>query len=360
MATKSDSLFKKRLRQDSSDPESCCQKCDKLTKESVRCQGCKLDYCVSCAKISPTLFECLMQGEMDDFYWSCRSCKTTIPSLDNITGLLKDMQKESNERMTRLESRVNTLESETKENIKESVIDMKEEIISSLKDDINKIVDSRQGEIEDRKRREMNIVAFNLPEHNFPQGALNKNADERDMKEICMCLGLESVNILTLFRLGKKADGKIRPLKIVLDSKSDRKFLLTNAKYIEEKVPEKFRRVIIGKDMTPTQRTERKTQRAKRRKQNLETTQPRQNSSLNQFRDPVAMDTENELPSPIHQMANVNSLTDSQFSVNSQYGEDPYNNTTIAQDETILGGFDYASSQPGTSRAGGSDQNTDD
>ena len=128
-------------------------------------------------KISPTLFECLMQGEMDDFYWSCRSCKTTIPSLDNITGLLKDIQKESNERMTRLESRVNTLESETKENIKESVIDMKEEIISSLKDDINKIVDSRQGEIEDKKRREMNIVAFNLPEHNFPQGALYKNAD---------------------------------------------------------------------------------------------------------------------------------------------------------------------------------------
>ena len=112
--------------------------------------------------------------------------------------------------------------------------------------------------------------------------------------------------------------------------------------------------------MTPTQRTERKTQRAKRRKQNIETSQPRQNSSLNQFRDPVAMDTENELPSPIHQMANLNSLTDSQFSVNSQYGEDPYNNTTIAQDETILGGFDYASSQPGTSRAGGSDRNTDD
>ena len=80
---------------------------------------------------------------MDDFYWSCRSFKTTIPSLDNITGLLKDMQKESNERMTRLESRVNILESENKENIKESVIDMKEEIISSLKDDINKIVDSR-------------------------------------------------------------------------------------------------------------------------------------------------------------------------------------------------------------------------
>ena len=97
---------KKRFRQDSSDPEAACQKCDKIITESVICQGCKLDYCVACAKISPTLFECLRSGEMNDFYWSCTSCRTTLPTLDNITGMLKDMQKDSNERMTRLETRV--------------------------------------------------------------------------------------------------------------------------------------------------------------------------------------------------------------------------------------------------------------
>ena len=203
---------------------------------------------------------------MDDFYWSCRSCRATLPTLDNITGLLKDMQKESNERMTRLESRDIFLESDTKEVIKGYVVDMKEEIISSLREDINKIIDTRHGEMEERKRREMNIVVFNLPEHNFIMGLTNKSADENDVKEISRLLGQESLNIMTIFRLGKKVQGKTRPLKISLDSKTERRFLLENAKHIEAKVPEKFKRVTISRDMTITQRGERKTQRSQRRR----------------------------------------------------------------------------------------------
>ena len=87
----------------------------------MRCQGCKLDDCVSWANISPTLFEYLSQGEMDDFYWFCR------------------------------ESRVNFLESDTKEVIKGSVVDIKEEIISSLREDINKIVDMEKWEKKEEK-----------------------------------------------------------------------------------------------------------------------------------------------------------------------------------------------------------------
>ena len=113
-SSEKDSLVKKRFWQDSSDPEAYCQKCDKLTKDIIMCQGCKLDYSLTCAKMSPTLYECLVQGEMEGFYSCCRSCKATIPSLDNITGLLKDMQKETNERMTKLKSRVDVLESGAK------------------------------------------------------------------------------------------------------------------------------------------------------------------------------------------------------------------------------------------------------
>lgn len=98
-----------------------------------------------------------------------------------------------------------------------------------------------------------------MPEYNSPVGLTNKHADERDVKEISRYLGQESLNVVTLFRLGKKLDDKIRPLKVVLDSKSERKFLLENAKFIEEKVPENFKRVTISRDMTNAQRAERKT-----------------------------------------------------------------------------------------------------
>ena len=163
--------------------------------------------------------------------------------------------------MTRLKSRVNFLESDTKEVIKGSVVDTKEEIISSLREDINRIVDTRHGEMEERKRREMNIVVFNLPEHNFIMGLTNKSADENGVKEISRLLGQESLNTMTLFILGKKGQGKTRPLKVVLDSKTERRFLLENGKHIEAKVPEKFKQVIISRDITITQRGERKTLR---------------------------------------------------------------------------------------------------
>lgn len=334
MATISDkdSLAKKRSRQDSSDPETNCQKCDKIIKDKIMCQGCKLDYCLACAKITPTMFECMVQGEMEDFYWSCRSCKATMPSLDNITVLLKDMQKESNERMARLESRVGVLESGAKEAIQGSVSSMKQDIISSLKEDINKLVDTRHVELEERKRRETNIVLFNLPEHNSPVGLTNKHADERDVNEISRYLGQESLNVITLFRLGKKIDDKIRPLKVVLDSKSERKFLLDNAKFIEEKVPEKFKRVIISRDMTNAQRAERKTHQRRNK-------YARQTAQQATPRSPVAMVTEQPVPSPIQNMPHVNILSDSHLIPSGQNQEDLYNNTTVMQDETIPGGF---------------------
>ena len=125
-------------------------------------------------------------------------------------------------------------------------------------------------------------------------GLTNKSADENDVKEISRLLGQKSLNIMTLFRLGKNVQGKTRPLKIVLDFKTERRFLLENAKHIEAKVPEKFKR----------------------------------------------------------EMPKQNNFTDSQHMLHGQRQEDPYNNTAIQQDETIEGGFDLASSKPGPINSG--------
>ena len=78
----------KRSRQDSSEVELSlyiCQKCDKKVDDGVTCTGCKLLFCISCAKISPSLYNCMMTGEMDSFCWNCKSCISSSPSLENIT-----------------------------------------------------------------------------------------------------------------------------------------------------------------------------------------------------------------------------------------------------------------------------------
>ena len=63
---------------------------------------------------------------------------------------------------------------------------------------------------------------------------------------------------MTCFRLGKKQANKIRPLKVILAEKAQRKFTLENAKFIPTKLPPEWENVIISKDLTPVQREERK------------------------------------------------------------------------------------------------------
>lgn len=334
--------IKKRFRQDSSDPETSCQKCDRVIKEKIMCQGCKLDYCVSCAGITPTLFECLIQGEMEDFFWSCKSCKATFPSLDNITKILKDSQEKSNVRMNKIEDRISSLES-SKDDMRQSVLVMKDEIVSSVKEDISKLVDARHSELEDRKRRETNITIFNLPEHNFTTGSENKKADEQDFNMLCSSLGLETPSFSNCFRLGRKTADKTRPVKVLLTSKVQRRALLENAKYIKDKAPLNMRRVIISRDLTPLQRNERK----QRRQQNPQNQAPQGNTNrivpvqddqgvYHENVSPIAMETSHRVPSPIMDMPHLNLLTHSQLG---REQSDVYNDTTILHDETIIGGL---------------------
>ena len=45
-------------------------------------------------------------------------------------------------------------------------------------------------------------------------------------------LGLENLQIVAWFRLGKLTANRCRPIKVVLQSKAHRKYLLDNAKHI--------------------------------------------------------------------------------------------------------------------------------
>ena len=65
----------KRMRQDSNDKDKSaymCQKCDTSSEENVLCSGCKLPFCIKCAKISEAPHQCIASGEMDGFHWTCR------------------------------------------------------------------------------------------------------------------------------------------------------------------------------------------------------------------------------------------------------------------------------------------------
>ena len=85
-----------------------------------------------------------------------------------------------------------------------------------------------------------------------------KLADEEALNQISHSIGLENVQIITLFRLGKPTPAKCRPLKVILNNKSQRKYLLDNSKFIKQKAPVGLKQTIIVRDLTPEQRQERR------------------------------------------------------------------------------------------------------
>ena len=241
-------LDSKRPRQDSEENDqsgTICQRCDLLVAKVIDCAVCKLAFCLGCARISKILSQCLVEGELANFHRTCRSCRSMFPSIEGISSTVKDIQNNHEKRMSNMEERMSKMETITKHEIKSQVTCMKDEIIDSLKQDIHKVVDSRNKELEDRKRRELNLTIFNLKEHSHDVGRDNKAADEQDIIAISASLGLDNLNITTSYRLGKREQGKTRPLKIILDSKAQRKILLDNARFIASKTSQRYQRVII-------------------------------------------------------------------------------------------------------------------
>ena len=112
---------------------------------------------------------------------------------------------------------------------------MKTEILDEIKQGVNEILDRRNSELQDRKKRELNVTIFNLPEHNSPIEIENKRTDKNNIRTISESLGLENIDIVTSYRLGKEQPGKCRPLKIILSNKVH-KFMLDNSRFIPTKV----------------------------------------------------------------------------------------------------------------------------
>ena len=65
---------------------------------------------------------------------------------------------------------------------------------------------------------------------------------------------------MALYRIERKEDNKMRPMKIVLGNKAQRKIILTNTTKLKKVSPE-CSKIIIVKDLSPTHGEEKKIKR---------------------------------------------------------------------------------------------------
>ena len=252
MSSQSDRNQTNRLRVGSDNTEIQCQKCDKIVKEKIECSGCKLDYCIYCINVTPHLlvFELIQKGELEDFMWTCRSCRATFPSLENISCVLKDIQKNADQRIESLESYMTNVETITEEAIKDSVENMKSEVIVSL------LLMQDPKRLKTERGEKVTWCCLICP-NTEPQAEMKtKKRNEANFIRLSHSLGLENPEVMICFRLGRKHETQNRPLKIVLANKSHRMYLLDNAKTLPEKAPTYMKDVIISRDLTPEQRKE--------------------------------------------------------------------------------------------------------
>ena len=231
----------------------------------------------------------------------------------------------------------------SKEEIKSSVTSMKEDVLVDIKCDINKLVDQTNKGLEDRKRREVNLVIFNLKENTHESGHVNKQRDGEDFRTICSSLGLE-LELATTYRLGKTSS-KPRPLKVILTDRNQRKYLLENAKYIPEKTPLMFNKVILTKDLTPEQRSEKREAiqngKLKGGPKNTDNEQPSNVNAGGSQTAHEAMEAQlghvSPIPSQGHHLSLHHVFNESRPLESTQLPMHHYEASTVVRDRTVIG-----------------------
>ena len=121
------------------------------------------------------------------------------------------------------------------------------------KENMREIICKVRNEEKEEERERMNRVK-NLIVHGVKENAADtKQADSLFVTNLLQAIGI-NVNVKGVFRLGKKEEGKVRPIKLVVDSEESRTKILESMYNL--KGNELYKGVRVTKDHTIAERNE--------------------------------------------------------------------------------------------------------
>ena len=245
-----------------------CPKCDVLISDTTvtyTCSVCELKFCLPCTNISVQLHTAIQSDSSGNFKWTCNTCKQNFPSMSGLVTQLQTIDERNESRMNMLEAKISGFDKTMTSKIKDEMGVMKDTVVADVKSDLKlelqKLVRNEVREIDDQKLRSLNLVCFNMPESDSKEASVRKISDEKQFRSLAESLSVKDVDMKVCFRLGNAKDKRVRPLKIVLNNKRQRKMLLDNAKHIKKNAPSDLKKCILVKDLTVQQREENKTRR---------------------------------------------------------------------------------------------------
>lgn len=332
-----------------------CPRCDTeilAPDPSFDCAVCGAKYCLKCTKIPLMVYDEIEKQNIQGFTWHCQGCKTSLPTLQNMDKTLRSMDERNENRLTQIETKLDKLDTKIVDKVKEKVDELKTEVVDELRTDIEKMMDTKIKEYEDQQHRALNIIVYNLTEINDPRPEIRKTKDIENFCTLANEISVPDIEIKTAYRLGPRADGKTRPLRIVLDNKQQRKALLDKSRQISTKSVQ-FKKVIIARDLTPKQRDESKQLRTElqvRRNAGESVTirqgkivkiNPKQpHPSRSSSAQPYTMTTERQSPQKRDEVVDTGSYSRTTNQITTSINEPNMDISSILyNDDTIIGGI---------------------
>ena len=227
--------------------------------KALGCEVCTKWYHIGCGKISPQEYE-MIQNLGSAVTWKCRQCKNKGNSLRGELRKIKDenmalrleneaLRKELNDRMAKIESRLDRLEETNKEGLEKVNY---EGIIKNVTEKVFEVV----REEEEKKKKINNLVLYGVQESAKEQS----HEREEDDKEKCNVIfthgvGMHGIAIEKTVRLGRRYAGeesqrqRPRPMLVKLRNKEDKFGILKNAKALA-RANEEMRKIVITPDRT--------------------------------------------------------------------------------------------------------------
>ena len=123
------------------------------------------------------------------------------------------------------------------------------------------------SEIEDRQRRQLNLVISGLPEQRDGNSDERRAHDESEVKLVLNEMGIKNVKSYPVSRIGKTRSDRPRLLKVTCPDVTSKQLILRSGKVLRSSTL--YRNVYVNEDRTPLQQEHSKQLRAelKRRKE---------------------------------------------------------------------------------------------
>ena len=227
-----------------------CPECDKMVdydEFGVTCDKCLTWYHIHCVGISDEQYKCMLSDGSrgrPQFHWYCQRC---------------------NDRVKEAVSKIDLLESKTRETaVKvENLIQRMDKVESKMSKDVVKNVRCEMDERADIDRRKLNVIVYNMPQHEvsgidnektawYSEKKIKADRDEfLRIAQKSLKIDISAADIKQIVRLGIRSDDRCRPLRITLADIGVKRNILSNAKKLNKT---KDRKIFICPDLTPAQR----------------------------------------------------------------------------------------------------------